>query len=482
MNNASSRPASSRLRTKSFSNTWQTTIAVMVMVTVSVVVSIWFFWRSLYLPELKNHARYLTTELKLVTATREHWGENEEVRQWILANNHVVVVEDPSQFPDVSDKALVGFFTDVIQEEISKKLGHDSVVYFKFKPTPQLWVQDTASPEFWIREPVIFYAQYSPSSLIFFLLGIPLFTLLTILLLVRQLNRPLRKLQQAATNYIRLGSATTLPTNTGTTEIRRVNMAFNRLFSTLNQAQKERTVMLAGISHDLRTPLTRMCLTAEMLPDEFFREGLIYDIEDMDAILEQFISFMKDGSDEAVSLTNLDSIFREIMVQFAPLEFIYQTDGLREVAIRPLSIKRLIINLIVNAQRYGKPPIYLTATITPTFNSQDIDPDDEKSVSTPGIVRKAKEQLIICVRDCGPGVANDQLERIMQPFERGESARTTQGSGLGLAIVQRIAGLHHGTVEAINHPEGGLQVCVRIPLVSQTQSTLNDDTDEDTES
>ena len=482
MNNASSRPASSRLRTKSFSNTWQTTIAVMLMVTVSVVVSIWFFWRSLYLPELKNHARYLTTELKLITATREHWGENEEVRQWILANNHVVVVEDPSQFPDVSDKALVGFFTDVIQEEISKKLGHDSVVYFKFKPTPQLWVQDTASPEFWIREPVIFYAQYSPSSLIFFLLGIPLFTLLTILLLVRQLNRPLRKLQQAATNYIRLGSATTLPTNSGTTEIRRVNMAFNRLFSTLNQAQKERTIMLAGISHDLRTPLTRMRLTAEMLPDEFFREGLIYDIEDMDAILEQFISFMKDGSDEAVSLTNLDSIFREIMVQFAPLEFIYQTDGLREVAIRPLSIKRLIINLIVNAQRYGKPPIYLTATITPTFNSQDIDPDDEKSVSTPGIVRKAKEQLIICVRDCGPGVANDQLERIMQPFERGESARTTQGSGLGLAIVQRIAGLHHGTVEAINHPEGGLQVCVRIPLVSQTQSAMNDDTDEDTES
>lgn len=482
MNNASSRPASSRLRTKSFSNTWQTTIAVMLMVTVSVVVSIWFFWRSLYLPELKNHARYLTTELKLVTATREHWGENKEVRQWILANNHVVVVEDPNQFPDVSDKALVGFFTDVIQEEISKKLGHDSVVYFKFKPTPQLWVQDTASPEFWIREPVIFYAQYSPSSLIFFLLGIPLFTLLTILLLVRQLNRPLRKLQQAATNYIRLGSATTLPTNSGTTEIRRVNMAFNRLFSTLNQAQKERTIMLAGISHDLRTPLTRMRLTAEMLPDEFFREGLIYDIEDMDAILEQFISFMKDGSDEAVSLTNLDSIFREIMVQFAPLEFIYQTDGLREVAIRPLSIKRLIINLIVNAQRYGKPPIYLTATITPTFNSQDIDPDDEKSVSTPGIVRKAKEQLIICVRDCGPGVANDQLERIMQPFERGESARTTQGSGLGLAIVQRIAGLHHGTVEAINHPEGGLQVCVRIPLVSQTQSTLNDDTNEDTES
>lgn len=481
MNKASTRSLFSRFGSRPYSNTWQTTLAVMLMVVISVVVSIWFFWRSLYLPELKNHARYLTTELKLVTATREHWGENEEVRQWILANNHIEVVEDPNQFPDVSDKAVVGFFTDVIQQEISQQLGRESVVYFKFKPTPQLWVQDTASPEFWIREPVIFYAQYSPSSLVFFLLGIPLFTLLTILLLVRQLNRPLRKLQQAATNYIRLGTATTLPTNSGTTEIRRVNMAFNRLFSTLSQAQKERTIMLAGISHDLRTPLTRMRLTAEMLPDEFFREGLIYDIEDMDAILEQFISFMKDGSDEAVSLTNLDNIFREVMVQFAPLEFIYQTDGLREVAVRPLSIKRLIINLIVNAQRYGKPPIYLTATIIPTFNSQEVDPDDETSVSTPGMVRKAKEQLIICVRDCGPGVANDQLERIMQPFERGESARTTQGSGLGLAIVQRITGLHHGTVEAINHPGGGLQVCVRIPLVSQSQPDLQDGDAEDKE-
>lgn len=78
--------------------------------------------------------------------------------------------------------------------------------------------------------------------------------------------------------------------------------------------------MLAGISHDLRTPLTRMRLTAEMLPDDFFREGLIYDIEDMDAILEQFISYMKDGSDEPVRLTNLDVIFNEIMVQFAPMK------------------------------------------------------------------------------------------------------------------------------------------------------------------
>ena len=451
---------------RSYSNSWLTTLMVAFIVIISVGVSILFFWRSLYLPELKSHARYLTSELRLMNSVNKDWKDNPEVRQWIYQHSHVVVVDNPSDFPEVSDKAFVGVFTDVLQREISAQLGRPVEVYFKFKPTPQLWVQDSRDSSFWIRESVVYYSQYSPTLLLLFLIGLPFLTLLTIILLARQLNRPLRYLQRAATNYIRLGHATTLPTHNGPTEIRQVNMAFNRMFTTLNQAQKERTIMLAGISHDLRTPLTRMRLTAEMLPDDFFREGLIYDVEDMDAILEQFISFMKDGSDEPVRLTNLDTIFNEIMVQFAPMEFIYQSECHKVVPIRPMSIKRLIVNLVNNAKRYGKPPIYLSATVVPTFIETAI--IENSDVITENVVNKeAKEQLIICVRDCGGGVAEDQLERIMQPFERGESARTTQGSGLGLAIVDRIARLHHGTVEVINHPDGGLQVCVHIPLISK---------------
>lgn len=199
----------------------------------------------------------------------------------------------------------------------------------------------------------------------------------------------------------------------------------------------------------------------------------------MDAILEQFISFMKDGSDEPVSLTNLDTIFNEIMVQFAPMKFVYESECDKVVPVRPLSIKRLIINLVNNANRYGKPPIYLSATVVPTF-IETIEDEDTDVVSENVVNKEAQEQLVICVRDCGDGVADDQLERIMQPFERGETARTTQGSGLGLAIVDRIARLHHGTVEAINHPEGGLQVCVRIPLLSKVagDTTLAADVEE----
>ena len=462
----------------SYSHSGITTTAVAFIVLLSVGLSLWFFWRSLYLPELKTHARYLTSELQLINSIKKDWRDQPEVRQWFYQHSHVTVVDTANEFPAVEDKPFVGLFTNVLQHEISAQLGRPVEVYFKFKPTPQLWLQDSRDTSFWIRESVLYYSQYSTPLLLLFLLGLPILTLLTIILLAQQLNRPLRHLQRAATNYIRLGHATTLPTHSGSTEIRQVNMAFNRMFTTLNQSQKERTIMLAGISHDLRTPLTRMRLTAEMLPDDFFREGLIYDIEDMDAILEQFISFMKDGSDEPMRLTDLDTIFKEIMVQFAPMKFIYQSENLKVVPVRPLSIKRLIINLVNNANRYGKPPIYLSATIVPMFTeAEDINSEiiDENTVN-----QEAKEQLIICVRDCGDGVAEDQLERIMQPFERGETARTTQGSGLGLAIVSRIARLHHGTVEAINHPQGGLQVCVHIPLISKIEDGNIQKTDKHT--
>lgn len=440
------------------SNTLQTMAVVVFIVFVSVSLSLWLFWRSLYLPELKNHARYLASEIKLMNDAHEKWQHDPKLLQWLDENTHISVVTNPEDFPDITDKVIVGSITQMLADEVARELGRDVQMYFKFKPTPTLWVQDSAQTSVWIREPVVFYSQYSFGVLAGFVLGLPILTLLTILILVRRLNRPLKKLERAATDYINQGHATVLPTARGSSEIRKVNTAFNRLFTTLNQAQKERTIMLAGISHDLRTPLTRMRLTAEMLPDEFFREGLVYDIEDMDAILEQFISFMKDGSDEAVRPTNLEIIFKEILAQFNDTRFIVESTVTQAVPVRPLSIKRLIVNLVNNAIRYGAQPIHLSATILPPDESDEDDESDDK-IHYP--------MLVICVKDEGEGVAEDQLERIMQPFERGETARTTQGSGLGLAIVSRIAHLHQGEVNAINHPAGGLQVCVKIPLMSQ---------------
>lgn len=432
----------------------QTVAMVFFIVFVSVTLSLWLFWRSLYQPEIQNHASYLASEIKLLTSAKEEWRNNPEFLRWLQDNTHIEIISDPTQFPDVTDKVLITSITQVFADELERSLGREVKVYFKFKPVPKLWIQDSAHPNIWIREPMMHYSQYSTGVLAGFIFGIPFLTILTIWVLIRGLNRPLKRLERAAGDYISQGHATTLPTQTGPSEIRQVNTAFNRLFTTLSQAQKERTIMLAGISHDLRTPLTRMRLTAEMLPDEFFREGLVYDIEDMDAILDQFISFMKDGSDEPVKLTNLDTIFKEIMIQFDGTRFIYESDIEQSVPVRPLSIKRLIINLVNNAIRYGSEPIHLSATI----------------LAADGEIEGSFPTLVLCVKDEGDGVAEDQLERIMQPFERGESARTTQGSGLGLAIVSRIAHLHQGSVNARNNPDGGLEVSVSIPLMTEIVS------------
>lgn len=449
---------------KGYSHTWQTTLMVMLMVLVSVALSLWFFWRSLYLPELQNHATYLAHQLLMIDKADKDFKNNPELKNWIIDASHINVITAPQQIPSFQEKTLVDYFTQRMATQMETVMQRPVSVNFKFKPVPILYIQDSAHPDVWLQEPVKFYAKYSPTSIYFFLLGIPLATLLTILFLVRQLNRPLKRLQKVAIDYITLGHANNLATNEGSTEIRQVNLAFNRLFHNLIQTQKERNIMLAGISHDLRTPLTRMRLTAEMLPDEFLREGLVYDIEDMDAILEQFISFMKDGSDEAVRLTNMRPIINEIVVQFAPTPFIIDIqDDLPSVPLRPLSIKRLIVNLVNNACRYGQPPIHIEIGIDDELQpTEQVVTDD---TLTPEITSRQK-YLTIKVSDEGQGVAEDQLERIMQPFERGETARTTQGSGLGLAIVSRITHLHNGSVIARNQPNGGgLVVVVNIPII-----------------
>lgn len=291
----------------------------------------------------------------------------------------------------------------------------------------------------WVREPLKTYANYSPELLIGWVVGVPLVSAIIILILIRQMNRPLRRLQNAANEYSKSGTAPYLDTNHGPLEIRQVNQAFNRMVYTLEQTERERRIMLAGISHDLRTPLTRIRLTAEMLPDEFLREGLVYDVDDMDAILNQFISYMRDGSDEELKDTNINILLQELIVQFKPLDIRFEVQDVPIIPARSLSLKRLIANLINNAKRYGAEPIELSAKVE-------------------------NEHILITVADHGEGIPEDQIEELMQPFVRGNSARTIQGSGLGLAIVKRIVDIHQGEIQIHNREQGGLEVIISLPI------------------
>ncbi|WP_284118749.1 ATP-binding protein [Acinetobacter seifertii] len=421
----------------------RTTILVLLVVFFSLFMSLWFFWRTLYLPEIQQHARYLAVELELVNNPniRILHGNNEvDIDTWLRNRVGIEYITDPKEYPSVRDKVIAEFFTNHVEQKLANEIGtKDVTVYFQFKPSPRIWIQTPEMHGNWVREPLKTYANYSPEILIGWVVGVPLASAIIILILVRQMNRPLRRLQNAANEYSKSGTAPYLDTNHGPLEIRQVNQAFNRMVYTLDQTERERRIMLAGISHDLRTPLTRIRLTAEMLPDEFFREGLVYDVDDMDAILNQFISYMRDGSDEELKDTNINMLLQELIVQFKPLDIRFEMQDVPIIPARSLSLKRLIANLINNAKRYGAEPIELSAKVE-------------------------NEHILITVADNGEGIPEDQIEELMQPFVRGNAARTIQGSGLGLAIVKRIVDIHQGEIQIHNREQGGLEVIISLPI------------------
>lgn len=425
----------------------RTTVLVVFVVLFSLFMSLWFFWRTLYLPEIQQHARYLAVELEILNNPDLRIFHNQaevDVDAWLKNRVGIEYVTDPREFPNVREKVIAEFFTQQIEKKLATELKmQDVTVYFQFKPSPRIWIQTPEMNGNWVREPLKTYANYSPELVFGWLLGIPLLAAAIILTLVRQLNRPLRRLQNAANSYSKTGKAPYLETNHGPQEIRQVNQAFNHMIYTLEQTERDRRIMLAGISHDLRTPLTRIRLSAEMMPDDdFLKEGLIYDVEDMDAILNQFISYMRDGSDEELQETDLNVLLQELIIQFKPLDIRFNAQELPLIQARSLSLKRLIGNLINNSKRYGAEPIELSAAVL-------------------------EDQIRICVADNGTGIPVDQIADLMQPFVRGNEARTVQGSGLGLAIVKRIVDIHQGELTIQNREHGGLEAIITLPLQAE---------------
>ena len=237
-----------------------------------------------------------------------------------------------------------------------------------------------------------------------------------------------------------------LPVSDTPSEMTEVYRSFNQMADELEQAARERELMLAGVSHDLRTPLTRLRLSLELMSsDAELTEEMIRDVEDMDAILDQFIAFIRDGRDEPLERLDLAALIREVV---AP----YNQHGERvrlclqvlpEVSLRRVSVKRLLTNLIENALRYGGDAVEVAASL----GGEETAP-----------------YLVLSVLDRGQGIDPAELASIFNPFIRGDRARGGRGTGLGLAIVRRIAALHGGSVDLRNREGGGLEARVCLPL------------------
>lgn len=281
----------------------------------------------------------------------------------------------------------------------------------------------------------------TPPRLLFNLLILFAAVIFLSLLAVRLATRPLNTLASAAE---KLGNNINSPplAETGPTEVRRAAHAFNTMQSRLANYIQERTRILAAMSHDLKTPITRLRLRAELLEDDDLKTKFAKDLEEMESMVTTTLDFMR-GVDnpEPVQPVDIMALLESLQADAAEIG---QEVGLEGIAARPYpckpaALKRCLGNLIDNAIKYGK-----SATV---------------------IVNDHDKQLQIHILDQGQGIPETELERVFEPFYRLESSRSrdTGGTGLGLGIARNIAQMHGGDLLLRNHPCGGLEAILTLP-------------------
>lgn len=261
------------------------------------------------------------------------------------------------------------------------------------------------------------------------------------LLAVHWLTRPLERLARAADTLGRDLDQPPLP-DAGPDEMRRAARAFNTMQARLQRLVNDRARLLAAISHDLKTPLTRMRLRAEQTAEEELRARLLADIDEMNRLVETTLDFVRDtASDEPARPLDVDALLGSLQADYEDTGRAFDIKGRAMAPFpgRPQALRRCLANLVDNAITYAG-----TATV---------EIDDGST---------ALELRII---DSGPGLPEEALERVLEPFQRGETSRSrsTGGTGLGLAIARSIARAHGGELTLANHPEGGLVARLRLP-------------------
>jgi two-component system, OmpR family, osmolarity sensor histidine kinase EnvZ len=271
-------------------------------------------------------------------------------------------------------------------------------------------------------------------------------------LIARRINRPLKKLSFAASR-VREGDfdSSQLDERATTSEIREVNIGFNRMAQRLSKLENDRAVMLAGISHDLRTPLARLRLETEMsVTEPGAREHMVADIAQLDAIIDKFLDYARP---DHVKLTpvSLNSVITACAFSVKHHEDLRLKLDLADnmvVMADEVELTRVISNLVENARRYGKSP--------------------GTGVAQVDIAAKVRDDWVLLkVRDHGRGVDPEHLENLTKPFFRGDAARTAAtGAGLGLSIVDKAIQRMGGMFALVNTSSGGLAAHIKLKKAS----------------
>lgn len=345
----------------------------------------------------------------------------------------------------------------LLQQELQRRLGSGTVISTLVNSETGLWVSFAIQgDEYWLQTELDHFEAVSSQAWLYWVAVAIALSTFGAAVIAGLINRPLKLLSQAA-NRVRVGnfSGARLDETVLTTEIHNVFRGFNQMTDQLSKVEADRTVMLAGISHDLRTPLARLRLETELsVADEGARIEMSSDIEQINGIIGKFLDYARPNFVELrpvgladivaqatqAALTNSKEAQDIIIEQHIPASLQVMADA--------IELQRILSNLIENARRYGKSPINMTefSTIsagqTLTQNaywSPTLMFEDGIEVAHVHISAKTQgEWVVLSVRDHGSGVPPNVLNQLKTPFFRANNARSdVTGSGLGLAIVEK---------------------------------------------
>jgi two-component system, OmpR family, osmolarity sensor histidine kinase EnvZ len=432
---------------------WRTLLLVLLLIVTSLGAWIQSFRVFERAPRAQNIAQQVVSVVNVTRAALLY--SDPFVRRDLLAElaaNEGIRIY-PLEPTDVVVPVTEGPLIRMAAAGIVERLGPDTQVASTVNGISGLWVSLALDDDrYWVfidRDPAArtFGTQWIGWAAVALLLS-----LIGAVLITRLINRPLAQLSRAAAD---LGSGRQPPPlpETGPVEIRTVNENFNRMVADLGKLEADRAVLLAGISHDLRTPLTRLRLEVELAnvaPEA--RDAMASDIEQIDSIVHQFLDYARKEPQAPAEDIELGPLL-EAAVRRARIDA--QPQSRVDLRLAPAvkvrghrtELDRAVDNLLTNAMRYGRDPNSGALSVTVSLVRDD-------------------DMAIVGVADNGPGVPTDQIERLMRPFERGEAARSgSGGAGLGLPIVQRIARMHGGDLRLLANAPHGLRAELALPAL-----------------
>jgi len=339
-------------------------------------------------------------------------------------------------------------FSRAIGAELRSRLGADTLVASEVNGAPGLWVGFLIDRDhYWLQADPTRLGPMATSTLVIWVGIAFIATVLGSVAIARAINKPLADLSFAASRIREGEFDSRLDETTLTSEIRQVNMGFNRMARELAKLEEDRAVMLAGISHDLRTPLARLRLEAEMsVQDEEAKANMAMDIDQLDAIIDKFMDYSRPGEVRLQPVHLSGVVDREIASCRDPgsIQITSRVAIDTQVLADETELGRVLQNLFENARRYGRSADTGIALVEVTYAREG-------------------PWVSLNIRDHGPGVDMKKLPQLTTPFFRGDAARTAAtGAGLGLAIVEKALQRMGGTLELANAAQGGLVARIRL--------------------